>query len=44
MRIDYVTKLEKYNINYWNEESIVWDENCGIAEDYWSDTGKIEFS
>ena len=44
MRIDYVSKLEKYNINYWNEASIVWDESCGIEEDYWTDTGKIAFS
>jgi hypothetical protein len=43
MRKDYVSKLEKYNINYWSETAITWDKKCKITEDYWTDTGRLVF-
>ena len=36
-------KLSKYNIFYFNERSLEWDVNCGTYENYWTDSGKLEF-
>jgi glutathionylspermidine synthase len=41
MRYDYVSKLEKYNINYWNEVAFSWDSTCKINQEYWSDNGYL---
>lgn len=41
MRRDYVTKLEKYNIVYWNEIAFTWDSICNVKQDYWSDNGYL---
>ena len=41
MRRDYVSKLEKYSIVYWSEQSITWDPKCDVFDDYWTDTGKL---
>ena len=42
MRKDYVSKLEKYGINYWGERALDWDTKCNVYDDYWTDTGKLE--
>lgn len=42
-RSDYTSKLEKYNIMYYNEAALEWPNSCAIDE-YWNEKGMVKIS
>lgn len=42
-RADYVAKLEKYRIFYWNEAAIEWPDSCAVDQ-YWNEESQVVLS
>lgn len=42
-RSDYTSKLEKYNVFYYNEAALEWPDSCAVDE-YWNEKGMLKIS